>query len=132
MDSCPFCGDISSLIILQTETCFLTYADAPYYPDHLLVCPKRHVEHILELTKQEESEMESLQHKGLELLEKLGHKNITCMVREGMSTGKSVAHIHSHLIPEIPLSNEQYATLERQVLSQEQIIDLKQRISAVL
>jgi diadenosine tetraphosphate (Ap4A) HIT family hydrolase len=119
LEGCPFC-DEKGREVLENETALLTYALAPYHPDHLLVIPKRHIEHFLEIEESEMRDIEDLQKLGMKLLEDIGYKNISLLVREGDGSGKSVAHLHYHLIPEISLGNADYSGQDRIVLTTEE------------
>jgi diadenosine tetraphosphate (Ap4A) HIT family hydrolase len=132
MTACPFCDLHHRQVILENETAFLTFSIAPYHSDHLLVCPKRHVEHFLDLTSAEFNDIGNLQKQGLEILRKLGHDNVTFLVREGNGSGKSINHIHYHLIPEITLGNADHTGAERPVLDEAAIADLVARIKSVI
>ena len=126
MDGCPFCGPKNQKIIKENDTAYLTYSLAPYHPDHLLVCPKRHAEHLLELTPEEIKDIDALQKEGLAALEKLGYSDVTIMVREGLHSGKSVPHSHYHLIPVVLLDAGVHGESDRSVLTiaeQEMLIE---------
>ncbi len=60
LKTCPFC-ELSQRILLENNSAYLTYSLAPYHPDHLLVVPKRHVEHILDLTDDEIKDIDALE-----------------------------------------------------------------------
>ena len=75
MHNCPFCDLTKREKILENENAFLTYSLAPYHPDHLLICTKRHLENLLDLTDREVQDIDSLQKKGFKILHNLGYKN---------------------------------------------------------
>lgn len=118
--SCPFCAD-DQRKLSQTEHASLTYALAPYHPHHMLVVPKRHVLHFLDLTPQECIEIDTLVRSAFEALAHLGYENITALVREGEGSGKSVPHAHYHVIPNIRIGDIDHQGNERSVLSKEEI-----------
>jgi len=131
MHNCPFCV-VGQRVVLENETAFLTYALAPYHPDHLLVIPKEHIEHVLEISGKVMSDLDSLQRAGLQLLNKLGHENVTLLVREGMGSGKSIPHLHYHLVPDVLLGDTEHNGHDRSVLTDDEIESLVSRLQAVL
>lgn len=129
---CPFCTIAPEQKIAETENVFLTFALAPYHPDHLLVCPKRHTEHLGEVTDKEVSEVDILQKKGFNILQKLGYKNISFLVREGDNTRKSIGHVHYHIVPDIALGTMTHGGFEREVLSKEEISKMISRLKSAI
>lgn len=124
---CPFC-ERGDKVLAENDTAYITFALAPYHPDHLLVVPKRHTEHLLDITEKEMGDIDILEKKGLDILSKLGYLDMSILVREGDGTGKSVSHVHYHIIPNIRLGNSDHTGAEREVLSAEQLEILKKRI----
>lgn len=131
LTDCPFCAT-SHRIVAENEYAFLTYAIAPYRPDHLLVIPKQHIEHVLELSQEITNDLDSLQRAGLRLLNRLGHENVTLLVREGMGSGKSIPHLHYHLVPDILLGDTERNGKERSVLADDEIDSLVSRLTSAL
>ena len=99
----------------------MTFALAPYHADHLLVVPKRHIEHILDITKEEMDDIDALEKNGWELLKKLGYKSVSFIVREGVESGRTVTHIHYHVIPEVRLGDVDHNGEVRKILTPEEI-----------
>jgi diadenosine tetraphosphate (Ap4A) HIT family hydrolase len=129
---CPFCDLTLNEKILENETAFLTYAIAPYHADHLLVCTKRHVEHILDLSPEEVRDIDDLQKRGFTALKKMNYKNVSLLVRDGDDIGKSVKHIHYHLIPEVSLGASNHAGIDRPILSKEECNLLVKRFNEAI
>jgi diadenosine tetraphosphate (Ap4A) HIT family hydrolase len=125
---CPFCVTHPQEKIIENKTAYLTYALAPYHPDHLLTVPKRHIEHILDITDEELKDIDDLQKKGWEILKKLGYKSVSFIVREGDASGRTVTHIHYHVIPEVRLGDMDHNGDERKILSSEEVIALLARL----
>jgi len=100
--SCPFCHLIKGEIIKENKHAILTLARAPYIKDHLLVISKKHAIKLNSLSKKQKDAIESLIYYGMKKLHKK-HKNVTILYREGnkKEVGKSVNHIHYHLIPDM-------------------------------
>lgn len=124
---CPFCATGVKERIIENKTAYLTFALAPYHTDHLLVVPKRHIEHILDITDEEMQDIDHLQEKGWALLQKLGYKNVSFIVREGDHSGRTVTHIHYHIIPEVRLGDLDHNGEERKILEQAEISALLDR-----
>lgn len=127
LDTCSFC-DYTQEKFLENEHAYLTFSIAPYHPDHLLVVPKKHVEQILDLDKTVMDSVQELQRKGVEILKKLGHTNLSLLVKEGDVSEKSVAHIHFHIIPDVILETSDHLGAERRVVTQDEIDVLTTRI----
>lgn len=125
---CPFCAVKAEEIVSENKTAYLTYALAPYHPDHLLVVPKRHIEHILEITPEEWTDVDILQDKGWALLQKLGYKSVSFLVREGDHSGRTVTHIHFHVIPEVRLGDLDHNGEERKILEPAEITELVSKL----
>ena len=128
---CPFC-DKSREPIIENSSAFLTYSLAPYHPDHVLVVPKRHVEHILDLTNDEIKDIDMLQKKGLNILKQLGYSNMCVLVKEGDEKEKSILHTHYHIIPDVVMGDIDHTGADRKVLSNNEIAKLISRIKSVL
>lgn len=131
---CPFCVLEPRRIIKENENAFLTYSLAPYHHDHLLVAPKHHIEHLLDLSDAAVRDMNMLQKEGLKILNKLGHRNVSFLMREGDGSGKSVAHLHYHIIPniQIELGNSGGIGGERDMLTEAEIEILLSRLTRAL
>lgn len=131
LKACPFCNT-NNIILKENEKAFLTYSIAPYHQDHLMVIPKRHIEHILDLTTDESKDIDSLQRSALEILNELGHTNVSVLVKEGDKTEKTVAHTHYHIIPEIILSSLDHTGIDRKVLDNDEVTNLISRLKSVI
>lgn len=129
---CPFCNPKPEDIILETEHAYLTYALAPYAPDHLLTVPKRHIEHLLDITHVEADEIDELQNRGWGILQKLGHKSVSYIVREGEGSGRTVTHIHYHVIPDVRLGDVDHNGDARHILDERGIRETLARVRSVL
>ena len=115
--TCPFDTPIEQIVIYQCGTAFLTYALAPYAKDHWLVIPKRHVGSLTELTHEERDDIDGLLSRGLKALTALGHQGISILLRQGEGTGKTVKHLHYHLIPDTHVGDLDHDPDNRAVLS---------------
>ena len=133
MTECPFCKGHNNRLIEENETAYLTYALAPYHKHHLLVVPKRHVTTFLKLKDLEDSDISDLLDYGAHILEKLGYIDYSILVRNGktVSIGKSVDHMHYHIIPNIHIGSMNHSGSERAILTKEEIDILMQEIRAI-
>lgn len=129
---CPFCATDVKEKIVENKTAYLTFALAPYHPDHLLIVPKRHIEHILDITDEETKDIDDLQKRGWAMLERLGYTSVSFIVREGDQSGRSVTHIHFHDIPEVRLGDLDHNGDERKILEKEDISKLVDRLKKVV
>lgn len=96
---CPFCKiitDKTERILTETEHSFVVLSDPYLMRGHLLVIPKRHIEKLSELSKDERFDL-------FELVIKMQDK-----VLEKLSAGCDVSH---HFRPFIPNSNLKVAHL---------------------
>ncbi len=129
---CPFCNPTSEVTIKENETAYLTYAIAPYHADHLLICPKRHTEHFLELSEKEMVDISDLQRAGLAALEKLGYSDNTILFRNGSKSGKSIRHSHYHIIPTVKIDAIDSIGGKRKVLTQQEQDSTVAKIKSVI
>lgn len=117
---CPFCVRAPHERLETTDSTFLTYALAPYHKHHLLVVPERHVVSFTDLTEPEHLAIAAMLERGVRLLNSLGYENNTVLVRDGDATGKSVGHLHYHIIPNTRIGDIDHDGNERTVLSPEE------------
>ncbi len=114
---CPFCFIDKQLVIKNLGLVYLKIANAPYCKDHLLVIPRRHVVSFLKLNLHERSEIDLMIQLAVRSLHSLGYKDVSILVRDGLAVGKSVKHLHYHIIPTLPIGPSQWVSKNREVLS---------------
>jgi rfaE bifunctional protein nucleotidyltransferase chain/domain len=105
LNKCVFCDLKDKYLVAEQHNMVLTVALYPYLDGHLLIIPRRHVEALAELTDEERQTIFALYQEGARRLEKkLGLKNFWLLLREGegIKTGKTVNHLHFHLLPYEP------------------------------
>ena len=117
---CPFCA-ATDRMLKETPLGYLTYALAPYHKHHLLIVPKRHVESLHDITRNEMNDIWDLEHFGIGMLQALGYDSVTALVREGEKTGRSIKHVHFHVIPDVRIGDLDHKGGERRILGQEEI-----------
>ena len=103
MIDCLFCDRINTTqhhIILESDETYVRWDNMPVSQGHLEIVPKRHVVSFFELTEQELSSIYKLmiQAKGL-LDKKYSPAGYTIGVNEGEAAGRTIHHLHIHLIP---------------------------------
>jgi diadenosine tetraphosphate (Ap4A) HIT family hydrolase len=118
---CPFCRDVSDRVIVKGENSFLTYALAPYAKHHLLIVPDRHIEDYEDINERESKDIEHLLQIGIKLIKKLGHKNYVILLRNGENIGKTIKHLHYHIIPSTQVESVGGNSIERKILTEEEI-----------
>ncbi len=133
LKKCPFCNLEKNKILKQNKFAILTLAKAPYTKDHLLVFPKKHHLTLNSLTKQEKQALEALEYYALKKLHKK-HKNVSMLYREGnkKQVGKSIDHLHVHLIPNMQIGSRDINWRKRKVYSEKEYVkkikNLKNRL----
>jgi ATP adenylyltransferase len=115
---CPFCSPArEAMTIIENKSAYLTYALAPYHPDHLLVIPKRHITNILDVTASEEDDVYALVRKALSVLHGENYNDVSVLVRDGDNTMKTVSHLHYNVIPNTRLGDIDHLGNKRITLS---------------
>jgi len=120
---CPFCHLLKDEVIRQNKHAILTMARAPYTKGHLLVIPKKHVLKINKLSKKQKDAVEKLIYYGMKKLHRK-YKNVTVLYREGnkKQVGKSINHVHYHLIPELQIGAQEKIWKNRKILDEKDYI----------
>jgi len=120
MKSCPFCELSKDEILRQNDLAILTMARAPYVKDHLLIVPKRHVIKLNKMTSEEKDAVEKLVYYGMNKLHRR-YKDVTVLYKEGSKkgVGKSIDHLHYHLIPELQIGSSKVNWETRKLASDE-------------
>ncbi len=130
--ACPFCEPITNRIIKRGENAFLTYALAPYHKHHLMVVHYRHIENFKELNADETKSIEKLLHTGIDILESLGYADYTILLRNGDATGKSIKHIHYHIVPSVLIGDLDHKGEERKVMTTEEIDSFMNQVTKII
>jgi diadenosine tetraphosphate (Ap4A) HIT family hydrolase len=99
LNHCPFCALKPEEIIKKNKFGKVILARAPYRKDHLLVVPNKHALTISDLTKAELFGLFKLILWSEKKLKKIC-ANLSILYREGKNAGKSINHLHIHLIPD--------------------------------
>lgn len=106
---CPFCHERSENILEEGKHFIVIPARAQYTKHHILIIPKRHANLLATLTDAEHKEMFKLVNKRTNKLH-MKHKGVSLLLRDGLVkdkiTGKSINHLHFHLLPDIGVEIE--------------------------
>jgi len=117
---CPFCCLVLNNIIKKGENSYITYALAPYSKHHLLVIPNRHVENYEDLKEEEKKDIDNLLLYGIKSIKKLGHEGYSILLREGEVSGKTIKHLHYHIIPSVFIGSLLVNNIDRPILRNEE------------
>ena len=122
--ACPFCEPIANHIIKKVGNAFLTYSLAPYHKHHLLVVPTRHIVGFHELDSTEINSINELLSEAVRLLMLLGYKDYTILTRSGERIGKSVEHLHYHIIHVAIIGDLDHNGKDRRIMTAEEVTGL--------
>jgi len=116
--SCPFCRLKKEEIIKENKYAMMILSRARYTKDHLLIIPKRHRSKIKDLGFVEKKSIGKLVLFGLDALHKK-HKNVSIAYREGnmKEVGKSISHLHIHLVPHLQIGPYNIDGRKRKIMS---------------
>ncbi len=132
LKKCPFCDDVEERILAENEGAFLTYAKAPYHKYHLLVLPKRHVESIKDLTWDEDVCIMALIVAAIKTLDRYGHNDCGILARDAKSKGKSIKHLHYHIIPGGQMADISVVANERDLLTKGEEAQLREELKTMV
>lgn len=99
---CPFCEKEAfdpRVLITSNRRAMVTVAKGPYVADQVLIIPKRHVENFIHLSLLEMIDCYRLMRWVVNRYQKLGVGGYNILLRDGEGVGKSIPHLHIHLIP---------------------------------
>lgn len=98
MSDCIFCAEIAAADnrVAAADTTYLRRDLYPAAEGHMEVVPLRHVASFFELTDGEVADIVALLHRARDLTPADGY---TIGVNEGRAAGRTVDHLHIHLIP---------------------------------
>lgn len=100
---CLFCAvddPAANRIMLANVTCFVRYDNHPATPGHVEIAPKRHVESFFDLTPAEAADAHALLLAARQTLDaQYRPDGYTIGINDGRAAGRTVDHVHIHLIP---------------------------------
>ncbi len=98
--NCQFCELDKSVIIIEQNSCIMIANKYPYVFGHLLIVPKRHVETIEDLNKDEDKDMMLLSKKAVRMLRNtFNPEGFNIGINIGEISGGSIKHLHIHIVP---------------------------------
>ena len=132
---CPFCEEIKYAID-ENNHAFVLPARAPYTPDHILICSKRHAETLADFSPQELADIYALITKW-EILLHTKHGEIVVFLRQGSllgTTGKSISHFHWHIVPHFTIKYgwTQESSDDRKVYTLEEYANIQQNLQQMM
>jgi len=94
---------VTDLTVWENDLFQLSLNLYPFNPGHLLLFPKRHIEHIKDFTQIEWAAFGKIQTHTLGVLDELYHPSgYNVGFNEGSAAGGSILHVHAHIIPRYP------------------------------
>ncbi|MFG0253421.1 MAG: HIT family protein [Phycisphaerales bacterium JB038] len=107
LDPCPFCryvaGTDPCVFVVRTGTVSAFLNRTQYERGALLVVPDRHVSTLLDASEAEVAEVARVVRVLARAVEgALGATGITVFQNNGVPSGQTVPHFHTHLVPRYP------------------------------
>ena len=98
---CLFCDPTASAILGESASWYIRLDAFPANPGHVEVVPKRHVDSFFDLDGAESAELYgALAYARNLVTEKWGEPDAwTIGINDGRAAGRSIPHLHIHLIP---------------------------------
>lgn len=99
MAECIFCN-LKEKKVIDNANFFALYDANPASPGHMIIIPKRHVVSFFELNEEEVVDMHNLLKKAAETIkQKYGATDFNIGINEGELAGRTIHHLHVHIIP---------------------------------
>lgn len=101
---CPFDDERAmETVSFETLSTLVIPNIAPIVDGHCLVIPRRHVERIADLTRNEIADIfDTARSVSLALMKSRGATGVNWAVQDGSDAGQTVGHVHVHVIPRQP------------------------------
>ena len=99
---CRFCDKENQKfkLILENDFCVARFDEFPVSKGHALIIPKKHAISFFNLTEQEVIKMFSLMREVKNVIQKeYNPDGFNIGINEGEAAGRTVHHLHIHLIP---------------------------------
>ena len=98
--TCPFCTNIQQAIFYESKLSYGIYNLKPLVPGHILVIPKAHKVHLLNLTKEEHIDFFNTVREVSKRLKKVYKADgLSLLIQDGKIAGQTVPHLHMHIAP---------------------------------
>ena len=103
MEDCLFCKigkkEIPSKLVYEDADIFAFEDIQPQAPNHILICPRKHITSLTEATEEDAAMLGKLQLVAAKLA---GERSLTSgyrtVLNNGRGAGQSVFHLHLHLL----------------------------------
>jgi diadenosine tetraphosphate (Ap4A) HIT family hydrolase len=103
MVDCLFCDRANTIqhhIILENDKAYVRWDNMPVNQGHLEIVPKRHIVSFFELTERELVSIYELTAQAKDVVDKkYSPSGYNIGVNEGEAAGRTIHHLHVHLIP---------------------------------
>jgi histidine triad (HIT) family protein len=109
MTSCVFCrivlGEIPSNLVFEDERTYAFRDLNPTAPTHVLVIPKRHIEHAGTVSAEDGSDVAAMfvAAQRVAEIESISNSGYRLVFNVGEDSGNSVGHLHMHVIGGRPM-----------------------------
>lgn len=98
-------------IIYETDLSFSFTNLRPALEGHVLVCPKRVVQHFNDLTTEEKIDLSnSILHVGEIMKKILNKKFLSVTIQDGALAGQTVPHVHAHIFARNNTPDEEFCS----------------------
>ncbi len=101
MKKCPFCNEYNHLVIAAKNSTKIIYNLLPATEGHVLITTQRHVQSMIDLTKEEISEVFISVQRTMEQIKVADStvEGFNVFWLDGKSAGQMIPHFHIHIIP---------------------------------
>lgn len=103
MKECFFCEiqrTAQKRYIAENKTCFAVYDGFPVSKGHVLIVPKDHIESYFDLKAEQLLDCDALLKKAQHVVAQKFHPDgYNIGINEGRAAGRTIDHLHIHLIP---------------------------------
>jgi diadenosine tetraphosphate (Ap4A) HIT family hydrolase len=99
---CLFCDkdNLENRIIIENDFCYARWDNSPVSNGHAEIVPKKHIESFFDLDKSQIEQVYSLICDVKNLIqEKYNPDGYNIGINDGESAGRTIHHLHIHLIP---------------------------------
>ena len=130
---CPFCSLSRAEILKENKNAVIIPAKAPYTKDHLLVVPKKHILSFKDMTLEEEKDLDKLVDFAMRKIHKK-YRDVSILYREGdmKKVGKSIDHVHYHIIPNLKIGAIDINLKKRIILEDRDYLKLVEKMKREL
>jgi diadenosine tetraphosphate (Ap4A) HIT family hydrolase len=101
--NCIFCDQADpqlNRVLCENDGFFARFDNFPVSPGHIEIVPKRHVESLFDLSAVEAAEAFDLLRQAWAMLAtEFGPDGCNVGINEGAAAGRTIGHLHIHLIP---------------------------------